>query len=149
MVHRAEFLAELAKPVSKHLKRTSKNLVAVSTTDDGSLHLRLDDGTTEPADALIDAGGIHSFVRKHLFGKDHLAVEPVFTGWWDCRNLVPLGKAKQVLGKEYMYFEVDRQYAGISYRSGFRMYLIRVPRLRRTFFNSSEYGNSYSMEPSR
>jgi salicylate hydroxylase len=89
VVHRAEFLAELPKPVPKHLMHTSKKLVAVSTTDDGALTLSFEDGTTEPADALIGADGIHSFVRKHILGKDHPAAEPVFAGWWDCRNLVP------------------------------------------------------------
>lgn len=111
-MHRAEFLAELLKPVPKHLMHTSKKLVAVSTTDDGALTLSFKDGTTGPADALIGADGIHSFVRKHILGIDHPAAEPVFAGWWDCRNLVPCEKAKQVLGTEY--FEVDRQYGWIG-----------------------------------
>jgi len=111
VVHRAEFLVELLKPVPKEVMHTSKKLVGVTATDDDSLLLRFEDGTTEPADALIGADGIHSYVRKQIRG-DHPAAEPVFAGWWDCRNLVPFEKAKEVLGEEY--FGEDRQYGWIG-----------------------------------
>lgn len=101
VLHRAEFLVELMKPVPKELLHTGKKLVGVTATDDGSLLLRFEDGTTEPADALIGADGTHSYVRKQILG-DHTAAEPVFAGWWDCRNLVPFEKAKEVLGEEYL-----------------------------------------------
>lgn len=44
VLHRAEFLVELMKPVPKELLHTGKKLVGVTATDDGSLLLRFEDG---------------------------------------------------------------------------------------------------------
>ncbi|KAJ8062167.1 hypothetical protein OCU04_008725 [Sclerotinia nivalis] len=85
VVHRAELLKELLAPVPKEY------------------------GTNVEADAVIGADGIHGFVRSYILGKDHPATKARFAGFWDCRSLVSMQKAKEVLGEKY--FEEQRQYA--------------------------------------
>ena len=90
---------------------TSKKLVGITPIDavaGGGIELRFQDGSIERADALIGADGIFGFVRKYVLGADDPATEPVYAGWWDCRNLVPLEKAKEKLGERY--FVESRQY---------------------------------------
>lgn len=70
--------------------------------------MQFQDGSIQHADALIGADGIFGFVRKYVLGADDTATEPVFAGWWDCRNLVSMEKAREKLGERY--FEEDRQY---------------------------------------
>jgi salicylate hydroxylase len=65
-------------------------------------------------DAIIGADGIFSFVRRHMFrntppGEDY---GPSPAGFWDCRALVPLDKAKSVLGEKY--FENDRRHSWVG-----------------------------------
>ena len=91
----------------------SKKLVEISDdASSGGVLLHFKDGTTERADVLIGADGIHGFARKYILGADHPAAEPVFAGWWDCRNLVSYEKAKKNLGGKY--FEQERQYAWLG-----------------------------------
>ena len=98
---------------------TSKKLIKVDDADDKGVLLHFKDGTTELVDALIGADGVHGYVRKHILGADHPATEPVFAGWWDCRNLVPYEKAREKLGEKY--FEEDRQYGWLG-EGGFIMH---------------------------
>ena len=90
---------------------TSKKLVNIAPIDavlGGGVELHFQDGSIECADALIGADGIFGYVRKYVLGVDHAATEPVFAGWWDCRNLVPFEKAREKLGDKY--FMENRQY---------------------------------------
>ncbi|MCJ1356784.1 MAG: hypothetical protein MMC33_006780 [Icmadophila ericetorum] len=119
VVHRASFLRELLQPVPRSIMYTSKKLIKVDDADDKGVLLHFKDGTTELVDALIGADGVHGYVRKHILGADHPATEPVFAGWWDCRNLVPYEKAREKLGEKY--FEEDRQYGWLG-EGGFIMH---------------------------
>ena len=85
----------------------------------GGIELRFQDGSIERADALIGADGIFGFVRKYVLGADDPATEPVYAGWWDCRNLVPLEKAKEKLGERY--FVESTQYGWMG-DGGFMMH---------------------------
>jgi len=99
--------------------RTNKKLVGVATEDSGGVILHFDDGTDEYADALIGADGIHGCVREFIVGVDHPAAKAYPSGFWDTRTLVPVAKAKEVLGEQY--FEEPRQY-GWCGDSGFLMH---------------------------
>ncbi|KAI9881208.1 MAG: hypothetical protein M1830_007186 [Pleopsidium flavum] len=115
VVHRAALLRELLAPLPPAVMHASKKLVAINaddTTAGGSVILRFQDGSTERADALIGADGIFGVVRRYVLGADDPAAEPVFGGWWDCRNLVPFEKAKEKLGEEY--FKENRQYGWVG-----------------------------------
>ncbi|KAF4624981.1 hypothetical protein G7Y89_g13187 [Cudoniella acicularis] len=110
VVHRAAFLNELLKPIPSSKMFTSKKLTKISTTSpDGEIILSFLDGTEEFVDAVIGADGIHGTVRECVLGAGHPALNPTFAGFWDCRALVPIARAREVLGDEY--FKEARQYA--------------------------------------
>lgn len=107
VVHRAAFLAELLRHVPSEIMHTSKKLVGVEETENGSLILSFKDGSKETFDALIGADGIHGFVRPYILG-DHPSSKAKFAGFWDCRSLVPIAKARELLNEEL--FREPRQY---------------------------------------
>ena len=66
------------------------------------------DGEKARFDAVIGADGIFGVTRKHVHGesaKEHAAAA---AGFWDCRYLVPLERAKRALGEDL--YQVFRQY---------------------------------------
>jgi 2-polyprenyl-6-methoxyphenol hydroxylase-like FAD-dependent oxidoreductase len=67
-IHRAKLqniLFNLIKPGSVETGKKLKNIVS----SEGGIHLQFEDGTTADSTILIGADGIHSVVRKHLFGE--------------------------------------------------------------------------------
>lgn len=115
VVHRAALLRELLAPLRPEIMSTSKKLVDIVPVDavlGGGLELRFQDGSIERADALIGADGIFGFVRKYVLGANDATMEPVYAGWWDCRNLVPIEKAKEKLGEGY--FVENSQYGWVG-----------------------------------
>src|SRR4051812_9301239 len=58
------------------------------TDEGGSVVLQLENGKRIAGDALIGADGVHSMVRKKLFGPDR----PRFTGEIAWRGLIPVGR---------------------------------------------------------
>jgi salicylate hydroxylase len=113
VVHRAALLAELLKPIPEGNKHTNKRVDNISESDESSkLDIQFSDGTTFQADAVIGADGVRGYVRGHVLGKDHPAVLAKPAGFWDARSLVPIQKAKELMGVEY--FEVIRQYGWIG-----------------------------------
>ena len=111
VVNRAALLRELLAPLPPEIMSMSKKLVGIVLVDavaGGGIELRFPDGSAERADALIGADGIFNFVRKHDLGANDGATEPVYAGWWDYRNLVPIEKAKEELEKGD--FVENRQY---------------------------------------
>ncbi|KAI9708183.1 MAG: hypothetical protein M1820_004137 [Bogoriella megaspora] len=112
IVHRAAFLRELLAPLPRENMHTNKKLVAVEKAQENSLLLRFANGSTAEVDALIGADGLFGFVRSHVLGADHEAVEPVAAGWAAVHNLVPFAKARDKLGAHL--FDQDRQYGWIG-----------------------------------
>jgi salicylate hydroxylase len=111
-VHRASLLSELLKPVPKEFLHTNKKLVKIEEAEEGGVFLHFLDGTKENADAIIGADGIHGYVREYILGHESPALKPTFAGFWDCRMLVPIEKARKVLGEQY--FDKNRQYCWIG-----------------------------------
>jgi len=112
VVHRAALLSELLKPLDPTKKHTNKKVIRINEDKSGALRVHFEDKTTFDADAVIGADGIRGFMRSHVLGKDDPAVPAKFAGFWDSRSLVPLQRAKELLGEEY--FEVKRQYGWIG-----------------------------------
>ncbi len=83
-MHRADLLAALATAVPAERIHLGHRLVDVVDRGD-RVEARFANGATAEADLLIGADGIHSTVRRVLFGPD----EPRFTGCVAYRGLVP------------------------------------------------------------
>jgi salicylate hydroxylase len=91
------------------MMHTSKTLTKISPLPTNELILSFKDDSKETVDALIGADGIHGYVREYVLGASHPASKPSFAGFWDCRALVPIARAREVLGEEF--FTEPRQYA--------------------------------------
>ncbi|KAI9643962.1 hypothetical protein NHQ30_007313 [Ciborinia camelliae] len=108
VVHRAELLRELLAPVPQECMHTNKKVTSIKENGE-SITLSFKDGTEIETDAVIGADGIHGFMRGYILGQEHPAAKAHYGGFWDCRHLVSMQKAKEVLGEKY--FEEQRQYA--------------------------------------
>ena len=82
--HRADLLDALARAVDQRRVHLGHRLVAIDEGA-GGVGLRFANGTTCAADVLIAADGIHSQVRRALYGDDH----PAYTGQMVWRALIP------------------------------------------------------------
>ncbi|KAI1395720.1 salicylate hydroxylase [Hypoxylon fuscum] len=120
IVHRASLLRELVAPLPEKSLHTNKSLATIRIKPvTNTVEVTFQDGTIDEFDAVIGADGIFSSVRSYVLqdDADRLAASPA--GFWDCRNLVSLERAKAVLGEEL--FEVDRQYGWVG-DGGFLMH---------------------------
>jgi salicylate hydroxylase len=84
-VHRADLLDVLSGALKATDVRLSKRCVAVETRG-GAAVARFADGSEIEADLVIGADGIHSVVRRCLFGDD----KPRFTGCICWRGMAPV-----------------------------------------------------------
>lgn len=107
IVHRASLLRELLAPLAEETLHANKELTSIKEKN-GKIELIFKDGSTYIFDAVIGADGIFGFVRNHVLQDDAAECAASPAGFWDCRNLVPMEKAKRVLGEQY--FDVHRQY---------------------------------------
>lgn len=108
IVHRASLLRELVAPLPQDILHPNKKLASINAIPNTCrVRVAFEDGTTDEFDGVIGADGIFSLVRSHVLQSeaDKYAATPA--GFWDCRSLVSMEKAKEVLGEDL--FEVDRQ----------------------------------------
>ncbi|ORY00960.1 salicylate hydroxylase-like protein [Clohesyomyces aquaticus] len=98
-VHRAHFLDELVKLVPAEVAKFGKKLVDIRTADDasGDASLLFADGTTAQHTAVIGCDGIKSRTREIVLGKQE--AQAVFSGKYAYRGLIPMQKAKEILGE--------------------------------------------------
>jgi salicylate hydroxylase len=106
-MNRAPLLRELIALLPGEILHAGKKLTSLEQTTSG-VTVTFDDGTIETFDAVIGADGIFGNVRRHVLEQDTEKHAPSPAGWWDCRNLVPIQKAKAILGEKS--FLVDREY---------------------------------------
>ncbi|KAI0901685.1 salicylate hydroxylase [Annulohypoxylon nitens] len=114
VVHRGSLLRELLAPLPKETLHPNKKLTTITPNESGIEINFQDDTTRYQFDAVIGADGIFSTVREHVLQGFTTTEQfpPLPAGFWDCRNLVPLEKAKAALGEGY--FDVDRQYGWVG-----------------------------------
>jgi salicylate hydroxylase len=87
LLHRGDLHGILAAAVEAEDGEVRLNARCIGFTQDADgVHLDFDDGSTASGDLLIGADGIHSTIRKQLFGPD----KPLFTGDVAWRGLVPV-----------------------------------------------------------
>lgn len=108
-VHRAHFLDEMVKILEGDVARFGKRLVNLEHLDDGDVKLSFQDGTEATHSAVIGCDGIKSKTREIVLGKGDPAVQPVYSGKYAYRGLIPMDKAAELLGDELarnsqMYF---------------------------------------------
>ena len=113
IVHRGQFLDQLLKPVPAKVMHANKKLVRIEDTG-SEVTLRFQDGTASNADVLIGADGIHGQSRKFILGDDDPATDPVFSGFWDTRNLVPAQQAVEKLGQNLINIQDPHQFVWIG-----------------------------------
>ena len=82
--HRADLLSVLAAPLPDGIVRLGARCVSVDSKASSAV-ARFADGSEVVADIVVGADGIHSLVRRQLFGADW----PRFTGCMCWRGLVP------------------------------------------------------------
>lgn len=86
-MHRADLLAALERALLEGSLQLGRRLTGLSEAED-AVTLTFDDGSTETADLVIGADGIHSVVRTAVVGQDY----PDFTGVVAFRAVVPAEK---------------------------------------------------------
>jgi len=91
-LHRPDLLRALAQHFPLAQVQFKKKVAAVEQENDGQVNLRCEDGSDARFDALIGADGIHSAVRRALWGNE----SPRFTGIVAFRAVVPVEKVQQV-----------------------------------------------------
>jgi salicylate hydroxylase len=86
IVHRADLHGALARAVERlrpgciHLGHK----IRAFSQAGGQVHASFDNGTGAQGDVLVGVDGVHSVVRRQLFGAD----APVFTGYMAWRGLI-------------------------------------------------------------
>jgi len=91
LMHRGDLHAALADAVREkngNIVHTNSPCVGFEQ-DENRVELQLANGDRIQGDALIGADGIHSMVRRTLFGPDR----PQFTGYLAWRGLIPMDRA--------------------------------------------------------
>lgn len=111
VVHRGSLLRELLSGLPSSMLHTGKKLTDMNSSDDG-VELTFEDGYMARFDAVVGADGIFSRVRKHVTRDPGGVYAASPAGFWDCRNLVTVEKARDVLGQDL--FRVHRQYGWIG-----------------------------------
>ncbi|KAI1169852.1 salicylate hydroxylase [Nemania sp. FL0916] len=120
VVHRASLLRELVAPLPRDILHPNKKLASINPVPGSHLiRVTFEDGTTDEFDGVIGADGIFSSVRSYVLQGDAKLYAATPAGFWDCRTLVSMKKAKDVLGDEL--FEVDRQCGWVG-DGGFMMH---------------------------
>jgi len=90
-MHRADLLAVLEAALPDGMLSLGRRVVGLAETDD-AVTLTFADGSTEEADVVVGADGIHSAVRTAILGAD----KPVFTGVVAFRAVVPADRLRAV-----------------------------------------------------
>ncbi|KAI2638331.1 salicylate hydroxylase [Xylaria nigripes] len=108
VVHRASLLRELVAPLPQDILHPNKRLSSINyISETRHLEVVFEDGAKDEFDAVIGADGIFSSVRSFVLGDEAPKYAATPGGFWDCRSLVTMDKAKAVLGEQL--FTEDRQ----------------------------------------
>lgn len=133
-LHRGSLLRELVSRLPEDCLHTDKRVVWLKVlSDSNAVEVTFEDGESATYDAVIGADGIWDTVRSHVLD-DVAEYTPVNAGWWDCRNLVPLDKAREVLGDKLL--ELDRA-QGWPGDGGFTMHVVSIHCLLSSEYNQN------------
>src|SRR4051812_44064880 len=107
MAHRPDLHQALISKVPTSAVHLNKTCVSVANTSDGAT-ATFADGTTIEADAIVGADGIHSVVRKQLFGESVAR----FTNQICWRAMVPMQHAPTDVGPDKSVRLENSDYVG-------------------------------------
>jgi salicylate hydroxylase len=110
-MNRAPLLSALLESLPAEALHTNQKLTSLEESSSG-VRVTFEDGSSRLFDAVIGADGLYSSVRRFIHGAEAEQHAASPAGWWDCRNLVPINKAKAMLGE--LSFEVDREYCWVG-----------------------------------
>lgn len=113
VVHRASLLRELLAPIPASRLHASKALSEITKTDAGDVKVTFRDGQEQKFHAVIGADGIFGAVRPYVLQETTEAEGASPAGFWDCRNVFSIEKAREALGAKY--FEENRQYGWVGH----------------------------------
>ncbi|PMR69719.1 FAD-dependent monooxygenase [Halomonas heilongjiangensis] len=89
-IHRGDLLKALEARLPDEAIRLGSRVVDIDVGDHPTI--RFEDGSSETVDVVVGGDGIHSAVRRSLFGDDH----PEFTGLVSYRAVVPRAAVPEV-----------------------------------------------------
>lgn len=89
-IHRGDLLKALEARLPDEAIRLGSKVVDIDVDDHPTI--RFEDGSSETVDVVVGGDGIHSAVRRSLFGDDH----PEFTGLVSYRAVVPRAAVPEV-----------------------------------------------------
>jgi len=98
-VHQAHFLDELIQLMPERIAIFGKRVVGYEQNGDG-VTIKFPDGTEAKHDAVIGCDGIKSKMRVCLLGEHNPASRAEYSGKYAYRGLIPMDKAKELLGAE-------------------------------------------------
>jgi salicylate hydroxylase len=99
-VHRAHFLDELVKLLPDGVAKFGHRAADFVDEGEKGVVVHFDNGEQARHDAIIGCDGIKSRIRASLLGEDHPATRAVYSGKYAYRGLIPMEKAKALLGEE-------------------------------------------------
>jgi salicylate hydroxylase len=108
VVHRASLLRELVALLPQDILHSHKKMTSINpVTGTHLVRVTFEDGSTDEFNAVIGADGIFSSVRSYVLQNEANLYAATPAGFWDCRTLVSINKARNVLGDDL--FAIDRQ----------------------------------------
>ena len=103
LMHRGDLHALLASVVPEERVHRGKKLIGLDHLENGA-RLTFQDGTMVEADAVIAADGVHSFIREHMFGREH----PTYSGRVAYRTTFPAALLKAPIDDCTKWWGKDR-----------------------------------------
>ncbi|KAI0487783.1 hypothetical protein F4859DRAFT_525819 [Xylaria cf. heliscus] len=97
---RSDFLEAWSTLIAEKNVKFRKEIKTILQRDDGKATLEFRDGCVDEADIVIGCDGIRSRVRQLIFGEANPASYPRYTNKFCFRALIPMDKAREVLGEE-------------------------------------------------
>ncbi|KAH8726259.1 hypothetical protein GQ44DRAFT_794841 [Phaeosphaeriaceae sp. PMI808] len=96
--HRKDLLDIMTSLIKRDAVRFNKRVVTVKQCT-GYIQLKFRDGEVVQHAAVIGSDGVKGSTRRVVLGDRHPeCVEPQYTGKYAYRTIVPMGKAKEILG---------------------------------------------------
>jgi salicylate hydroxylase len=97
-VHRAHFLDELVKLLPDGIAKFGHRVTDFIDEGEDGIVVHFQDGNKARHDAVVGCDGIKSRIRSSLLGDTHPAARAVYSGKYAYRGLIPMAKAKELLG---------------------------------------------------
>ncbi|KAI1406867.1 FAD/NAD(P)-binding domain-containing protein [Hypoxylon sp. FL1857] len=102
-VSRQAFLTEMLNEVPPRMLHSSTRMASATELFSGEgLLLTFADGSQKKYDIVIGADGTHGFTRQLVLGADESLVRPHSTGFWGLSFKVPLLRAQNAMGAQYL-----------------------------------------------